>query len=161
MTDSDKLQLVRPSPENESGEFLPLPYMPWDRRPSHISLEVEECATALYLEGGVVERAAGRLRCEPLRLIRAINRSARLTRLHQELASLLNDKVHQEYLNAFSSEDDRRREWAASKVSGTKQFQGHPLAPNANQANLSLPGPATTRIIISWDDGSTPEGGDE
>jgi hypothetical protein len=147
--------MVDSSSDNESGEFLPLPYYGWDRRPTHIPLDVDECATALYLENGVVERAAGRLKCEPLKLVRAINRSPRLQRLHAELVSLLNDKVHQEYLNAFQSEDDRRREWAAAKVANTKQFQSHPLAPNANSASVSIPSPAAARIIISWDDGPT------
>lgn len=134
-------------------EFLPLPYYPYDRRPSVIPIDVEEAATALYLAEGEIAVAAQTLKVEPLRLMRVIRRSSRLTRLHQELVSLLNDKVHHEYARAFKDEDDRRREWAASKVSQTRQFQDHPLAPNAQtpSATLALGGP--TRIIISWDDG--------
>jgi hypothetical protein len=139
--------------DNESGEFLPLPFLPWDRRPSHVPIDVEEAATALYLAGGSVDVAAEKLRCEALRLQRAINRSPRLVRLHQELVALLNDRVLQEYRRAFDSEDDRRREWAASKVANTKQFQGHPLAPNSQQTGVAVSSPNATRIIISWDDG--------
>ena len=135
-------------------EFLPLPYYSWDRRPSHLVLDQDECATALYLAEGIIEDAAVRLRVEPLRLVRAINRSPRLMRLHAELASLLNDKVHKEYINAFKSEDDRRREWSASKVSQTKQFQAHPLAPNTQSPTLLPGGGGPARIIISWDDGT-------
>lgn len=139
--------------DNPDGEFLPLPYFPWDRRPSTIPLETEECATALFLSDGHIDPAAERLRVHPLRLIRAIRRSPRLTRLHAELAALLNDRVHREYARAFDSEDDRRREWAASKISNTKQFQDHPLAPNSN-VSTSLPGPsAISRIVISWEEG--------
>jgi hypothetical protein len=120
-------------------EFLPLPYFPWAARPSHATLEVEECATALYLEAGVVSRAAGRLRVEPLRLQRAINRSGRLRKLHAELVALLNDKVHEEVIKAFGDDDSRRREWASSRVINSKQFQDHPLAPNnANAPQLSI-----------------------
>ena len=35
-------------------EFLPLPYYPYESRPSHIPLEVEEAATALYLHDGTL-----------------------------------------------------------------------------------------------------------
>jgi hypothetical protein len=136
---------------NESGEFLPLPFYGWDRRPSHIPIDVEEAATALYLTQGSVDGAAGKLRCEPLKLQRAINRSPRLVRLHAELVSLLNDRVLQEYRRAFDSEDDRRREWASSKLAATEQFRSHPLAPRADRSpTVALNGP--TRIIISWDD---------
>jgi hypothetical protein len=128
--------------------------MPWDKRPSHVPLDADECATALYLTEGELIPAAAKLKCEPLKLVRAIARSPRLQRLQAELASLLNDKVWREYRNAFDSEDDRRREWAASKVSNTRQFQSHPLAPANAMAALPGPSASATRIIISWDDGS-------
>ena len=135
--------------------FCLCPYYPYDRRPSTTPIDVEECATALYLAEGEIALAAQTLKVEPLRLVRVIRRSPRLTRLHQELVSLLNDKVHHEYARAFRDEDDRRREWAASKVSQTRQFQDHPLAPTTQSASptLALGGPA--KIIISWDDGPT------
>ena len=133
-----------------------MPFYPWEIRPSHLPLDVEEVATALYLAGGLIARAAERLKTEPLKVVRAIARSARLTRLHAELASLLNDKVHEEYIAAFKDEDSRRREWAASKVSQTKGFQAHPLAPNSNVQQQAFAGGPTgpTRIIISWEDTS-------
>ena len=133
MTDPPFLKLVEPnSNPPDSEEFIPLPHFPWDVRPSHLPLDVEEVATALYLAQGLVARAAERLKVEPLRVVRAISRQRRLSGLHNELASFLNDKVHEEYVSAFKASDDRRREWASSKVSQTKQFQGHPLAPNSN-----------------------------
>jgi hypothetical protein len=140
------------------NEFLPLPYYPWDRRPSWSKLAEDEVATALYLAEGEFAIAAEKLRVDPLRLIRAVNRSERLRRLHAELASLLNDKVLREYRRAFESEDDRRREWAASKVSQTKQFQGHPLAPHSNVANPVMLGAGPSRIVISWEEPLTIEG---
>jgi hypothetical protein len=133
------------------AEFLPLPYMPWDRRPSHLRLEDDEVATALYLSAGELAVAAEKLRVDPLRIIRAVNRSPRLQRLHSELASLLNDKVMREYIRAFASDDDRRREWAASKVSQTKQFQTHPLAPNnQNASTISVDATGIREIVFSW-----------
>jgi hypothetical protein len=147
-------------------EFLPLPYYPYEKRPSHMRLEDDEVATALYLSEGELAVAAEKLRVDPLRVIRAVNRSERLKRLHAELASLLNDKVMREYKRAFESEDDRRREWAASKVAQTKQFQVHPLAPNTNTPTPIAIGGGPSRIIISWEEpltiehesSATPEG---
>ena len=134
-------------------EFLPLPHYSWAVRPSHLALDIEECATALYLSKGVVSVAAERLKVESLKLQRVINRSPRLVRLHAELVALLNDDVHKEVIAAFADDDSRRREWASAKVIGSKQFQSHPLAPNnQNNPQISIGGP--TRIIISWDDGS-------
>ena len=137
-------------------EFLPLPYFQWEKRPSTCDLPIEECATALYLAEGEIAVAAQTLKVEPLRLMRVIRRSPRLTRLHQELASLLNDKVHHEYARAFKDEDSRRREWAASRVANTRQFQDHPLAPNTQSASLSISPSGPARIVISWDDGPEP-----
>ena len=137
-------------------EFLPLPYFPWEVRPSTMRLEVEECATALYLSSGVISEAAGRLRVHPLRLVRAIRLSERLGRLHGELVGLLNDKVHAEVIAAFRDEDSRRREWASMKVINSRQFQDHPLAPNASGGLPSIAVGGPGRIVISWDDGPAP-----
>jgi hypothetical protein len=142
---------------NMDEEFLPLPYYPYEKRPSHMRLEEDEVATALYLSEGELAMAAQHLRVDQLRIIRAINRSPRLQKLHGELASLLNDKVMREYMRAFASDDDRRREWAASKVAQTKQFQSHPLAPNTNTPTPIAIGGGPARIIISWEEPLTIE----
>ena len=155
MTEPPHLRIVDSSTVSDlDAEFIPLPFYPWDKRPPHLPVDVEEAATALYLTQGLIGKAAERLKVEPLKLARIISRSARLTRLHAELASLLNDKVHEEYINAFKSDDDRRREWAAAKVSNTKGFQAHPLAPNSNVAPTLAGSNGPTRIIISWEDPS-------
>lgn len=134
-------------------EFLPLPHFPYDERPAATPLDIEECATALYLAQGDTDEAALRLKVHPLRLQRAIGCSPRLQRLHGELVALLNNRVLREYKAAFEDEDSRRREWASAKLAKTAQFQSHPLAPARQDApQLTLAGP--TRIVISWDDGS-------
>jgi hypothetical protein len=38
--------MARPSPD----EFFPLPFFPYKERPLTIPLDIEECATALYLK---------------------------------------------------------------------------------------------------------------
>ena len=154
MSDPPHLTLVDSSARSDlDAEFVPLPHYPWLIRPAHLPIDIEEAATALYLSEGLIGKAAERLKVEPLKLTRIISRSPRLVRLHAELTALLNDKVHEEYIRAFADEDSRRREWASSKVSQTKGFQVHPLAPNTNAGSPSqvVGGPAT-RIIISWED---------
>ena len=42
-------------------EFLPLPHFPYDERPCTTPLDIEEAATALYLNGGDTDAAAERL----------------------------------------------------------------------------------------------------
>ena len=131
-------------------EFLPLPYYSWAVRPVHLVLDIEECATALYLSRGVVSAAAERLKVEPLKLQRVINRSPRLVRLHAELVALLNDDVHKEVVRAFGDEDARRREWGAAKVINSRQFQGHPLAPNSNVAPTLSITAENNNITFVW-----------
>ncbi len=145
------LNLVEPNASSEiDQEFVPLPYFPWSSRPAHLAIDIEEAATALYLAGGLIGQAAERLKIEPLKLTRIINRSPRLTRLHAELAALLNDRVHEEYVKAFASEDDRRREWASSKVGQSKQFQAHPLAPNAQSGQQLSMTAENANITFVW-----------
>ena len=158
MSDPPKLKLVEhPLIPPDESEFLPLPFYPWDRRPSHLPLDVEEVATALYLGEGVIGRAADRLKTEPLKVVRQIARSARLQRLHAELAALLNDRVHEEYVKAFTSEDDRRREWAASARSRRPRRFRRILSPRTAISPLPKRSRAVpVRIVISWEDAVAP-----
>jgi hypothetical protein len=67
-------------------EFLPLPYFPWLSRPETLPLDVEEAATALYLDGGDVKAAASRLKVLVTQLKKIVRRSPRLQRLSDNLA---------------------------------------------------------------------------
>ena len=150
MTERDYLHLVTDQTSDLEAEFAPLPYYPYEIRPPHVPIEVEEAATAIYLSKGIISDAAQRLRVESLKLTRFIQRHPRLVRLHAELVSLLNDDVHKEVLAALSDSDSRRREWGSGKVMNSRQFQGHPLSPNTQNApTLSVGGPS--KIIISWE----------
>jgi hypothetical protein len=67
-------------------EFEVLPAYNWDERPDTVPLDVEECATALFLDHGRIAAAARRLRITPKRLQREIRRSGRLKLLLARLA---------------------------------------------------------------------------
>jgi hypothetical protein len=71
----------RPTPD----EFLPLPYFGWLERPLDLPLDIEDCATAIYLKNGDLDAAAARLKVTPARLDRVVCRSPRLTRLRAVL----------------------------------------------------------------------------
>jgi hypothetical protein len=68
-------------PAPSADEFAPLPWCPWDVRPDSVLLDEDECATALFLEGGRIDAAAGRLKVSDRRLKGMIKRCARLCRL--------------------------------------------------------------------------------
>jgi hypothetical protein len=75
--------MSRPSPD----EFLPLPdYSCWLERPADLPLDVEECATAIYLAKGDIGAAAARLKVTAAKLNRLVRRCPRLQRLRDDLA---------------------------------------------------------------------------
>jgi hypothetical protein len=67
----------RPTPD----ECLPLPYFGWLERRLSLPLDVEECATAIYLKNGDLDAAAARLKVTPARLNKVVRASPRLIRL--------------------------------------------------------------------------------
>jgi hypothetical protein len=74
--------MSRPSPD----EFLPLPYFPWLSRPTTVPLDVEECATAIYLAKGDIGAAAALLKVSATQLKKVVRRYPRLQRLRADLA---------------------------------------------------------------------------
>jgi hypothetical protein len=71
----------KPGPEG----LIPLPYYPWISRPQTVPLDEDESATALFLSGGDIDRAAALLKVAPSILKRSIRRSSRLFRLCEDL----------------------------------------------------------------------------
>jgi hypothetical protein len=70
----------------EPSEFTPLPWYSWDARPDTVPLDDDECATAIYLDNGDINKAAMRLRITRAKLNRAIRKSPQLQRLIAALA---------------------------------------------------------------------------
>ena len=73
--------MSQPSPD----EFLPLAFFPWDTRPETVPLDVEECATAIYLAEGDIRAAAARLKVTAAKFNRMVRRCPRLQRLRDDL----------------------------------------------------------------------------
>lgn len=146
----DKPYLTLVDDREHDAEFIPLPFYSWDERPAHIALEVEECETAIHLAEGHLLRAAELLKVPLFRLNRAIVRHPKLQRIYQEAATLLAHRAASEYIEALASSNDRRREWASSKILASRAAQSHPFAPapsQPNSASLALTETPTSRTL--------------
>jgi hypothetical protein len=99
-------------------EFVPLPFYPWDVRPHTTPLDLDECATAIHLANGSLPAAAELLRTPLVRLARKVRHTPKLALVLQEHLALAVLKAAAEPLHALYSplSDDRRREWAATKI---------------------------------------------
>ena len=75
-----------PTREYSVDEFVQLPYFGWDSRPETLPLDVEECATAIYLAKGDIRVAAARLKVTVAKLNRLVRKCPRLVRLRDDLA---------------------------------------------------------------------------
>ena len=73
----------------DASEFLPLPFFPFEELPRNTPINIEDAATALFLEKGDLNRAAARLRVTTPRLDRTIRKSLRLIRLIERLSEAL------------------------------------------------------------------------
>ena len=69
-----------------ADEFVTLPWYNWDARPDTVPLDDNECATAIYLDNGDINKAAMRLRITVARLNKSIRKSPKLQRLIAALA---------------------------------------------------------------------------
>jgi hypothetical protein len=145
------LTLVDPVDPGEQ-EFLPLPYYPWDERPPHLAIDPDEAATAIHL-GETLPGAALLLKVPLRRLVRLVKHSPRLTRILAETTDILVAEASAEYARALRAPDDRRREWAATKIMQSRAAAGHPLSPAPPNSTMSLTATQTDgsrRITFRW-----------
>ena len=134
------------------GEFIPLPFYPWEERPSTLPLDPDECATAIHIAQGDLPAAAALLKVPLYKLQRQLTHHPRLQRVFQESNALAASRAAAEYLHALDSPSDRRREWAAAKILASRSAMAHPFAPapsqpNAQAASLSLTSSAAGRTL--------------
>jgi hypothetical protein len=138
-------------PTSLDEEFLPLPYFGWDERPPSVPLDADECATAIHIAHGELERASALLKVPLHRLTRFVRHSPRLQRvLDESLQHVLIRAASVAIDTLFDpGADARRREWASSKVLSSRLARGHPLSPASDD------GPTVTvnqarEIIFRW-----------
>jgi hypothetical protein len=153
-------------PDPQESEFVPLPYYPWDERPSTVPLDHDECATAIHLAHGDAHVAAQLLKVPYIRLNRQLRASPRLARiLTESLDQALAAAASLPIQTLFDPNADRRsREWASTKLLQSRLAIGHPLspAPPTAAASASLTVNAQTKTITyrwkSDDDDEPPDG---
>lgn len=132
------LTLVDPHRDtSHDDEFVPLPFYPFDQRPETLELDSDEAATAIHL-GGDLQAAADLLKVPLRRLHRLVKHSPRLQRVLAEETDVLVARAASEYANALKAEDDRRREWASTKIMQSRAAAGHALSPAPPNSTMSL-----------------------
>jgi hypothetical protein len=73
--------------EYDASEFVPLPYFPFTSRPETLPLDLDECATAIFLARGNIRAAAALLKVTVPRLNRVIRNTPKLAKLRDDLAA--------------------------------------------------------------------------
>ena len=145
MTDHPHLTLVDPSRSTEHDqEFIPLPFYPWTERPATLALDPDECATAIHIAQGDLPAAASLLKVPLFKLTREIRRHPNLQRILSEATDLAVTRAASEYIRALDSPQERRREWATTKIMASRAAQSHPFAP-------APAGSATNNVTINQD----------
>lgn len=157
MEDHPHLTLVTPDTTTDHDrEFIPLPFYPWEERPATLALDPDECATAIHIAQGDLPAAANLLKVPLYRLNRTIRNHPRLARVLSEANELTVARAASEYIRALDAPQDRRREWASTKIMASRAASQHPFAPappqpSATQASLSLTaGPAGRTLTFRW-----------
>ena len=146
------LTLVTSTPSEHDREFIPLPFYGWAERPSTLPLDPDECATAIHIAKGDIPAAAALLKVPEFKLNRMVRHHPRLVRVRDESLEIVHNRAASEYIQALDSPNDRRREWAASKILATRSAQSHPFAPapaqpSAQSASLSLSSTVAGRTL--------------
>ena len=149
------LTLVTPThtQSEHDQEFTPLPFYPFTERPVTLPLDPDECATAIHLAQGDLPKASDLLKVPQFKLEREVRRHPNLARILNEELQIAVSRSRSELLTALASPNDRRREWAASKILASRIAQNDPFAPapaqpSATQASLSLTNTAAGRTLV-------------
>ena len=155
-------------------EFIPLPYYPWEERPHTLPLDPDECATAIHLAHGSLDRAASLLKVEINALNRMVRKHPMLQRIQSEALDNALAKAQSYPIDTlFDPNTDRRaREWAVSRILASRLAMGSPLspAPAGSASSVSI-NQENNNITFVWKTAQSPaldgvvekstDGGDE
>lgn len=127
-------------------EFIPLPYYPWEERPHTLPLDPDECATAIHLAHGSLDRAASLLKVEINALNRMVRKHPMLQRIQSEALDNALAKAQSYPIDTlFDPNTDRRaKEWATAQILKSRLAMGSPLSP-------APAGSATSNVTINQD----------
>ena len=101
-------------------DLVPLPTMPYDKRPVEIPLDVEECRTAIWKAKGNISRASEYLKVPSTRLRNFVEKSPYLKRELRESLEIHVDRAEEIVDEALNDEEDKsRRDQMARFVLGS------------------------------------------
>lgn len=133
-------------------DLVPLPTMPYDKRPDALPLDIEECRTAIWLERGNITLAADRLKVRSSRLRAFVKNSPRLQEECDEAREQLQDIAEDIAYEALTDAGDSgRRDSMARFVMGSL---GKTRGFGQSGGNININGPKGP-ITIKWGDGTT------
>ena len=140
------------------SDLIPLPSAPWDERPVEIPVSIEEARTALWLDKGIVSKAAQRLKVPSARLRRLVNNSPYLRAEIEEAKEQIKDLAEENVIDALTDANDPGRRDSMSRfvLGGLGRDRGF----GSGAGGISLSTSGKGKMIIAWDDG-TSIGGDE
>ena len=154
MDNPPHLTLVTSTTASEHDqEFIPLPFYPFTERPATLPLDPDECATAIHIARGDLPKASDLLKVPQFKLEREVRRHPNLARILNEELQIAVSKSRSELLTALESPNDRRREWAASKILASRIAQSDPFAPapaGSTTANNVTINQDNKEITIHW-----------
>ena len=134
------------------SDLVPLPTAPYDKRPSELPLDVEECRTALWRARGNVSRAAQILKIPAPRLRRFVQGSPRLQseidEARQQLVDVAEDIAYEALIDATdTTRQDSMAKFIMSNLGKTRGFGSG----GGNGVTVNMP---KGNLVIQWADGS-------
>jgi hypothetical protein len=143
--------------EELPSDLIPLPTMPWDKRPSDMPLDTEECRTALWLCHGNVAQAADMLKVHSNRLRAFIKNSEYLRREQDESREVLKDIAETNVYEALTDKEDKGRRDSMSRfvLASVGRDRGYGNATAVDVKGLK------GRVTISWADDDAPAANDD
>ena len=135
-------------------DLIPLPTMPYDKRPTELPLDVEECRTAIWKAKGNISRASEYLKVPSTRLRTFVEKSPYLKRELRESLEIHVDRAEEIVDEALNDEEDKaRRDQMARFVLGSQVARQRGWGNGQAQPGMKIDNKGGT-IVVQWADGT-------
>lgn len=140
----------------ETEEYAPLPWYAWEVRPVSVPLDFDEVKTAFALAHGDPLGASRFLKVSVVRLKRWVRYNPRIINYVRELAEAAIEVGAYESVRALfdAGSDNRRREWAATKLMQSRLAMDHMLSPAPLASVSTAVSIGEQRLTVRWGDGT-------
>lgn len=130
-------------------DLLPLPTAPWDKRPTELPLDTEECRTALWLCQGNISEAAEMVKVSPARFRTFVNNSEYLKREIEEAKEGIKDIAERNVVEALTDRSDAGRRDSMTRWFLEKQAKDRGYGTGVGAKGSGRKGSFT----IAWEEG--------